>query len=112
MFSSSPCLTSRAHGGQTFRLLRQPSRLYVQRGNKAGLVDQIIEKLGQEPDLFIRGGSIVRVEDGEVRPLRKHALMHAIGSRIAFFTRNEKGHDTPTDLPGDVVDMVVAMLEQ
>ena len=38
--------------------------------------------------------------------------MHAIGSRIAFFTRNEKGHDTPTDLPGDVVDMVVAMLEQ
>ena len=112
LFSSSPCLTSRAHGGQTFRLLRQPARLYIQRGNKAGLVDQIIEKLGQEPDLFIRGGSIVRVEDGEVRPLRKHALMHAIGSRIAFFTRNEKGHDTPTDLPGDVVDMVVAMLEQ
>lgn len=112
LFGSSPVLSSRAHGGQTFRLLRQPARLYIQKGNKALLVDQIIEKLDQDPDLFTRGGAIIRIENGEVRHLRKHALMHTIGSRIAFFTRNEKGQDTPTDLPGDVVDMVVAMLEK
>lgn len=112
LFGSSPALSSRAHGGQTFRLLRQPARLYIQKGNKALLVDQIIEKLNQDPDLFTRGGAIIRIENGEIRHLRKHALMHTIGSRIAFFTRNEKGQDTPTDLPGDVVDMVVAMLEK
>lgn len=112
LFGSSPILTSRAHGGQTFRLLRQPARLYVQKGSKALLVDQIIEKLNQEPDLYECGGLIVRVEGGTVRHLRKHALMHTIQSRIAFFTRNEKGQDIPADLPGDVADMVIAMLEK
>lgn len=111
LYGSAPVLTSRAHGGQTFRLLRQPARLYVQKGSKALLVDQIIERLGQEADLFLRGGVLVRVENGEVRPLRRHALMHAIQTRIAFFTRNEKGNDMPVDLPGDVADMVAAMLE-
>ena len=111
LFGSAPVLTSRAHGGQTFRLLRQPARLYVAKGSKALLADQIIEKLDQEPDLFLRGGVLVRIEGGEVRPLRRHALMHTIQTRIAFFTRNEKGNDMPADLPGDVADMVSAMLE-
>lgn len=111
LFGSSPVLSSRAHGGQTFRLLRQPGRLYVQKGSKALLADQIIERLDQEPDLFLRGGVLVRIENGEVRPLRRHALMHTIQTRIAFFTCNEKGNDMPADLPGDVIDMVLAVLE-
>lgn len=111
LFGSSPVLTSRAHGGQTFRLLRQPARLYIQKGNKAALVDQIIERLDDEPDLFLRGGVLVRIENGECRHLRKHALLHALCSRIAFFTRNEKGNDIPADLPGDVADMLLAVLE-
>lgn len=112
LFGSSPILTSRAHGGQTFRLLRQPARLYVQKGCKAQLADQIIEKLNQEPDLYKFGGLIVRVEGGAVHHLRKHALMHTIQSRIAFFTKDNKGNDIPADLPGDVVDMVIAVLEK
>lgn len=111
LFGSVPVLTSRAHGGQSFRLLRQPGRLYVQKGSKAQLVDQIIEMLDQEPDLFLRGGALVRVENGEVRPLRKHALTHTIQTRIAFFSRNTKGNDLPVDLPSDVIDMVLAVME-
>lgn len=112
LFGSSPVLTSRAHGGQTFRLLRQPARLYVQKGSKAQLADQIIEKLNLEPDLYEYGGVLVRVENGTVRHLRKHALMHAIQTRIAFFTSDAKGKDTPADLPSDVADMVLALMEQ
>lgn len=112
LFGSSPVLTSRAHGGQTFRLLRQPARLYVQKGSKAQLADQIIEKLNQEPDLYEYGGVLVRVENGAVRHLRKHALMHAIQTRIAFFTTDGKGKDIPADLPSDVADMVLAVLEK
>jgi hypothetical protein len=111
LFGSSPVLTSRAHGGQTFRLLRQPARLYVQKGNKAQLADQIIEKLNLEPDMYEYGGVLVRVENGTVRYLRKHALMHAIQTRIAFFTTDGKGKDIPADLPSDVADMVLAVLE-
>jgi hypothetical protein len=112
LFGSSPVLTSRAHGGQTFRLLRQPARLYVQKGSKAQLADQIIEKLNQEPDLYEYGGVLVRIENGTVRHLRKHALMHAIQTRIAFFTTDGKGKDIPADLPSDVADMVLAVLEK
>jgi hypothetical protein len=112
LFGSTPVLTSRAHGGQTFRLLRQPARLYVSKGGKAQLVDQIIEKLNQEPDLYEYGGVLVRVENGSVRHLRKHALMHAIQTRIAFFTTDGKGKDLPADLPSDVADMVLAVLEK
>ncbi|RIX44602.1 MAG: hypothetical protein D3M94_14010 [Rhodocyclales bacterium GT-UBC] len=110
LFGSSPILTSRAHGGKTFRLMRQPSRLYLQKGGKAGLVDQIIDRLGHEPDLFLKGGIPVRIENGEARPLFKHALSHTIQSRIALFSRNDKGQDIPVDLPGDVVEMVMALL--
>jgi len=112
LFGSSPVLTSRAHGGQTFRLLRQPARLYVQKGSKAQLADQIIEKLNQEPDLYEYCGVLVRVENGVVRHLRKYALMHAIQTRIAFFSTDGKGKDIPADLPSDVADMVLAVLEK
>ncbi len=112
LFGSSPVLSSRAHGGQTFKLLRQPARLYITKGGAATLVDQIIEKLNQEPDLYECGGLIVRVESGRVRHLRKHALMHTIQSRIAFFTKDAKGNDTPADLPPNIADMVIAMLEK
>lgn len=111
LFGSSPILTSRAHGGQTFKLLRQPARLYVQKGNKALLAEQILERLDHEADLFMRGGTIVRIDNGVARPLRKHALMYTIQTRIAFFSRNEKGIDIPVDLPGDVADMVLGLLE-
>lgn len=107
LFGSSPILYSFAHGGAAYRLQRQPSRFYVQRGRKAELTNEICALLSNEPDVFIRGGVLVTVGNGRVRALRKHGLMHLISSRSALYTKNEKGRDMPADLPGEVVDMVI-----
>lgn len=111
LFGGAPNLHSFAHGGKVFQLRRQPARLYVAKGRKAELVDEIHRLLHGEPDLFIRGGVLVKIEGGRVRCLRKHSLQHLVQSRVSFYSRTDKGIDAQADLPGDVVDMLLATLE-
>lgn len=111
LYGASPTLYSFARGGTTYRLRRQPHRLYMQRGRKAELADEILKALAAEPDVFLRGESLVVVEDGRMRPLRKHNLAHLIGTRAALYVKNDKGQDMPVDVPNDVVEMVIALAE-
>jgi hypothetical protein len=111
LFGSAPNLHSFAHGGKVFQLRRQPARLYVAKGRKAEVVDDIRRLLNGEPDLFIRGGVPVKIEGGRVRCLRKHSLQHLVQTRVSFYSRTDKGVDARADLPGDVVEMLLATLE-
>jgi hypothetical protein len=111
LYGASPTLHSFARGGVTYRLRRQPHRIYMQRGKKAELVDEISAALAAEPDVFLRGQTLVVIEGGRMRQLRKHSLAHLIGTRTALYTKTEKGLDVAVDVPGDVVDMVIAVLE-
>ena len=111
LYGARASLHSFAHGGTTYQLRRQPARLYVQRGSKAGLVDELQGLLRRESDLFIRGGFLVRVVDGRVRVMKRHALMHFIQSRVALYSKDKNGRDIQADLPGDVVDMLIAVTE-
>lgn len=111
LYGATPTLHSFAHGGATYRLRRQPHRIYVQRGRKAELADEISKILAGEPDVFLRGDTLVVIEDGRMRQLRKHNLAHLIGTRTALYTKNERGQDVAVDVPGDVVDMVIAVAE-
>lgn len=111
LYGAAPMLHSFARGGTTYRLRRQPHRLYIQRGRKAELVDEICKVLAVEPDVFLRGDTLIVVEEGRMRQLRKHNLAHLIGTRTALYSKNEKGQDMAVDVPGDVVDMVIAMAE-
>jgi hypothetical protein len=104
-------LHSFAHGGATYQLRRQPARLYVQAGRQAELADEIRAFLAGEPDVFTRGGVLVRVDDGRLRVLRKPSLRHLVGTRCALFVRDEKGRDAPRDVPADVADMVLSLVE-
>jgi hypothetical protein len=109
LFGGRPVLSSRAHGGQTFVLVRQPARLYLAKGGKAELATAIVDKLASNDDVFRCGGLLVQVVDGSVRQLERNALLHLVQSRISFYSKTSKGEDTPVDLPGDVVDMVLAV---
>lgn len=102
-------LFSFAHGGVTFALKRQPSFLFVAKHQKAKLVDELRKLLCQEDDVFLYGGQLVRVNNGQIVMLRKHNLSYFLQSRVSFFTKNTKDEDIPTDLPGDIVDMLVAV---
>lgn len=106
LFGASPMLFSFDDGGVTYRLRRQPMRLYLRAGCKAELASELVGWLSSEPDVFTRGGVLVQVTDGAVRPVRKHRLTHLVGSRVALYSRNAKGQDIPVDVPGDVIDQV------
>jgi hypothetical protein len=111
LYGATPTLHSFAHGGQTYRLRRQPARLYAQKGRKSELASEIVKLLSDEPDVFSHGGVLVQVAEGRLRRLHKPALLHLIGNRIALYSKSDKGIDFPIDLPADVADMVLALAE-
>lgn len=111
LYGGSPVLTSRAHGGQTYRLRRQPHAIEVERGRQAELADTIADRLAREGDVFSRGGQLVQVlPDGTVRRIVKAALRHLVGTRFALCGRNAKGELSAADMPSDTADMVLALV--
>ena len=110
LYGASPILYSFDDGGVTYRLRRQPLRLYLRPGCKSELVSELVEWLAGEPDLFTRGGVLVQVDDGAVRLVRKHRLAHLVGSRVALYRRNDKGQDIPADVPGDAIDQLAELV--
>lgn len=106
-----PTLNSFAHGGAVYHLRRQPHRLYAQRGRKAELAEAIHKVLSEEPDVFVRGGKLVQIDGDRVRPLHKAGLAYLIGMRTAIYVKKDKGPDIATDVSGDVVEMVMDLVE-
>lgn len=109
LYGASPVLYSFDDGGITYRLRRQPARLYLRAGCKAELASELVEWMASEPDLFTRGGVLVQIVDGAVIPVRKHRLTHLVGSRVALYRRDAKGQDIPADVPGDVIDQLAEL---
>jgi len=109
LYGTQPVLSSRAHGGQTFKLLRQPERLYIAAGGKAELATNIVERLASTGEVFRSGGLLVTVNDGAVRRLERAALLHFVSTRISFYGKTSQGLDVAKDLTPDVVEMVVAI---
>lgn len=111
LYGGAPTLTSRAHGGQNFRLRRQPAAIEVPRGRLAELADTVAERLAAEGDVFARGGVLVLVQpDGSLRRLTKASVRHLVGTRFALVSRNARNEPIPADLPGDCADMVLALV--
>ena len=109
LYGGHPTIASLAHGGQTFRLYRQPARLYLTAGGKAELASEIVRRLATGGEVFKSGGLLCRVEGGRGRRLERAALTHLIQTQMSFYGKNAKGEDVARDLPGDVVDMVIAI---
>ncbi|WP_295991232.1 hypothetical protein [Rugamonas sp.] len=111
LYGAVPTLNSFAHGGAVYFLRRQPHRLYLQRGRKAELADAIYKVLSDEPDVFVRGGKLVQIDGNRVRPLHKAGLTYLIGMRTAIYVKKDNGPDIAADVPGDVVEMVMDLVE-
>jgi hypothetical protein len=108
LFGAVPTVHSFARGGRTFKLKRQPARVYLSKGRKAELASELLGVLEREPDVFTRGRDIALVNGGEVRTLDRHALAHLVGTRIAAFTHG-RDNDIPADIPGDVIEMLLSV---
>ena len=111
LFSAHPMLHSQAHGGQTFRLRRQPSRICLSAGHRAETAEDIANRLAEEPDIFFRGGNPVRLDGGTLIPIRKASTIgYLVGTRYALCKLNAKGEEIPADLDEATANMVLGLL--
>ena len=111
LYSAHPILYSQAHGGQKFRLRRQPSRICLSIGRRAEIAEEIARRLAEEPDIFFRGGNPVRLDDGKLIPIRKAAtISYLVGTRYALCKINAKGEEVAADLDDATANMVLGLL--
>ena len=111
LYGASPTLYSFAHGSATYRLQRQPARVYLQVGRRAESADEIVQRLSCEGDIYLYGGVLVRVEAGRLLAIKSAAsLSYLIGSRFALFKRGQDGRDIPVDLDEATARMVLSAL--
>ena len=111
LYGASPLLHSFAHGGATYRLHRQPARIYLQAGRRAESCDEIMGRLGAEPDIFMKGGVLVRLDAGRLVPVaRASGVGYLVGTRFALFRRDRDGKDTAADLDDATSNMLLAAI--
>ena len=111
LFGASPTLHSFAHGGSTYRLHRQPARIYLQAGRRAESCDEIMARLSAENDIFLKGGVLVRLEAGHLVPVKRASgLSYLVGTRFALFKRATDGKDVAADLDDATSNMLLAAL--
>lgn len=111
LFGAVPTLHSFAHGGATYRLVRQPARIYLQTGRRAEAADEIRARLASEPDVFVKGGVLVRLESGRLIPVKRSAgLSYLVGTRYSLVKRSPDGRDVAVDLDDQTSNMLLASL--
>lgn len=78
-------LYSQAHGGQNFKLIRQPRKIEHNEGNTADTTHRTLEFLRQMPDVFDHGKELVLVRNGRLEALNRDSLGFYLGSVAQFF---------------------------
>ncbi|RWC07587.1 MAG: hypothetical protein EOS51_27265 [Mesorhizobium sp.] len=82
---SRPMLFSFAHGGQSYRLLRQLHEIEVIKGKARDTVDATLAVLRHLPEVFDLGGALVVIEGGHIFPLDQAGVAHLLGGAIQYY---------------------------
>lgn len=86
LISARPMLHSMAHGGQRFKLMRQPERIEIVRGQLAGTVNALLEILRRAPAIFDYGTEMVTPTGrSELLRLEKDNLRYEAASLTQFW---------------------------
>ena len=85
LIGSRPNLHSFAHGGQTFRLIRQPRRIEMVRGKTFEAVNQTIAVIREMPDVYDLGAQLVTVNDGRAHAMDEHLTAHWLGGVVQYW---------------------------
>ncbi|GEO80958.1 hypothetical protein [Pararhodospirillum oryzae] len=113
LIDSRPHLYSLAHGGMSYRLVRQPARIEIVKGQVSATVDEALRIMRASPDLYDFGGTLAHVEGGQVRPLDEHTATYHLGRITQFWRwhRIPKGEPVEVleDPPARLVKMIVGM---
>lgn len=101
-------LHSFAHGGRTFKLIRQPARIKHNKGTTADTTHRVVDFLRELPEVFDYGREIALVRSGRLTILNKDSLSFFLGS-VAQFCEWQKDRDVNVDPPDLLLKQVLAV---
>ena len=89
LIGGRPNLHSFAHGGRTFKLIRQPRRIELVAGRTHDAVIDTLALMRELPDIFDYGDTLVSVENGKLTPFNEHLLIHWLGGIVQYWQRKK-----------------------
>jgi hypothetical protein len=111
LVGARPNLFSFAHGGCTFKLVRQLHRVELVRGRISDVVDSTLEVMRRSPLMFDRGTEVaVPVGDGKLLHLERDSAPYMLASEMQFFKLAKMGEDIVEVLADPPPQVCAAML--
>ena len=112
MLQSEPNLFSFAHGGVTYRLTRQPEKVFLQRGGQSGVADKLAQALSRQGDVFyLSGGDLVQALPGKFVLLDKATVQYLLGHRVLLVVRKDD-REQAQNITSELVALACAALGQ
>lgn len=103
---SSPCLFSFAHGGVSFKLIRQSISVEVKEGDQSITAKIVAKALLAYEDLFLSGGVLVYASGGVFIPLGANDIAQLVGERISLYSKAKDGTRRPRDCKPQLVGAI------
>lgn len=111
LYDGQPTLYSQAHGGRSYKLLRQPRRIEHPDGRTAYATDQTVEYLRQLPDYYDLGDQLVSIKGGSVVAFNEDLLSYELGTIAQYYKRRHTKngtHDVLKDPDNKVVKQIIS----
>lgn len=108
----SPRLHSQAHGGKTYKLMRQPRRLEHITGKMTDTTLKTLRLMQALPDYYDMGDQLVSVKDGNIIPFSEPLLEHELGAIAQYWQwqKNDKvKYERLIDPPAKVIRQILSM---
>lgn len=113
LYGQRPILSSRAHGGTNYKLVRQPRRIEHVTGRTFDTTQRTLELMRVLPDYFDMGMQMVSVRGGRVKPFNEDLLEHELGGIAQYWqsrtTPQQGAYEKLIDPPSKVIKHIIAM---
>lgn len=110
LFNGQPNLYSQAHGGKSYKLIRQPKEIEHKNGKAFETVQDTLRLLKEMPDYFDMGGQLVTIHNGAVKNITADLLPYYLSSFIQYFTWKPKGKEQ--QLQKVLIDPPITVIKQ
>lgn len=113
IYGQRPVLFSQAHGGMTYKLLRQPRNIEHESGKTFETTQRTLDLMRALPDYYDMGDNLVSVKDGHIIPFSEPLLGYELGGIAQYWQKtNHAPYERLIDPPLPVIKQIIAMHRQ
>lgn len=112
LYGGRPNIHSFAHGGHTFKLIRQPRRIELVRGRTHDAVEATKDFMRDHADFYRYGDALATVTDGAIKVLNPDSLSHMLGGTLQYWQWRKAGdnlYEADEDPPMRLVRQLLEM---